>query len=273
MTKLKILQANTNRSVAAQDLAKALGEKMSYSFLCMQEPNRRSVSSGAANLYVSSVPDRNAAIIKNKGSTIPLLAYTARESFVFIQTRSICLYSVYISPNCTRDAFQLNIDELFAHARATTATLRLPVVICGDFNAKNSLWGGTVTDYRGEILLSAAAALGLSALNDGAHPTLVRTNGHSFVDLTLVSQELVGASWRVLHDEESLSDHLFVLTEIDAKNTEVTITPTVMKADAPTFIKNLRKVAEEFWGTDVDNDILKKQFLEELSLLVGRRRS
>jgi len=79
-----------------------------------------------------------------------------------------------------------------------------------------------VTDYRGETLLNAAAALGLTALNDGVHPTLVRTNGHSFIDLTFVSQELVGADWRVLHDEESLSDHLFVLSEIEYRSSRVT---------------------------------------------------
>lgn len=149
MANLRILQANTNRSIAAQDLAKALGEKMSCSFICVQEPNKKSVSGGAANLYVSAAPARNAAIIKNKNVTTPTLAYIARESFVFIQTSSICLYSAYISPNCSRDEFQTHIDELFAHARANMAATQLPIIICGDFNAKNSLWGGTATDHRG----------------------------------------------------------------------------------------------------------------------------
>lgn len=174
----------------------------------------------------------------------PVLAFTARKSFAFIQDSSICLYSAYISPNCDRDSYQSQIDELFAHTRLTMAATKLPVVMCGDFNAKNRLWGGPLTDTRGKILFGAASALGLSALNDGAHPTLTRVNGQSFIDLTFVSQEFAGADWRVLHGEESLSDHHFVLTEIEIRGKHQRMLKSALRADSAIFIKNLKKAAD-----------------------------
>lgn len=202
MTKLKILQVNVNRSLGAQDIARALGNKLSCSFVCLQEPNKKSVSSRSANLYVSDGPDKNAVIFKNKNAVIPILTYNSHNSFIFIQCSSICLYSVYISPNCVRDTYVAQVNEIFAHTRMTMAATKLPVVVCGDFNAKNKLWGGEVTDWKGEYLLTAATAVGMVTLNDGVHPTLVRANGQSFIDLTLVSQELTGSSW---HTQRNLS--------------------------------------------------------------------
>jgi len=255
MTIIKILQANVNRSLGAQDLARALGGKLDCNFMCPQEPNKKSVLGESAQLYASVRPDGNAVIFQNKQSVIPILAYTAKNCFIFIQCPSLCLYSVYMSPNCNRDYFEAQVNELFTHVRMTTAANRLPIVICGDLNAKNQLWGGTVTDHRRDFLLSAASAVGMTPLNDGVHPTLVRSNGQSFIDVTLVSQELVGASWSVLHDAESRSDHRPILIRIETKDKRPSIIKFIKRADTKTFVKNLNRVASEYWGGDVGQSI------------------
>lgn len=255
MTKIKILQANVNRSLGAQDIARALGGKLDCSFICLQEPNRKSVLRGSAHLYASTKPESNAVIFKNKTSVIPILSFMAENSFIYIQCSSLCLYSVYISPNCNRDQYETQVIELFAHIRMTMAANKLPTIVCGDFNAKNQLWGGTVTDHRGDLLLKAASAVGMSPLNDGVHPTLIRHNGQSFIDVTLVSQELVGASWEVLCDEESLSDHRPILIEIQTKDKGQSIIKSIKKANSKDFVKNLEKVADEYWGGNLEQTI------------------
>lgn len=98
MTIIKILQGNVNRSLEAEDLARALGGKLGCNFMCLQEPNKKSVLGESAQLYASARPERNAVIFQNKQSVIPILAYTAKKLFYFIQCLSLCLYSVYISP-------------------------------------------------------------------------------------------------------------------------------------------------------------------------------
>lgn len=256
MTKLKILQVNVNRSLGAQDIARALGNKLSCSFVCLQEPNKKSVSSRSANLYVSDGPDKNAVIFKNKNAVIPILTYNSHNSFIFIQCSSICLYSVYISPNCVRDTYVAQVNEIFAHTRMTMAATKLPVVVCGDFNAKNKLWGGEVTDWKGEYLLTAATALGMVTLNDGVHPTLVRANGQSFIDLTLVSQELTGSSWQVLHAEESLSDHQPILVQIELGR-RIKLNKTTNRADPKVFIESIDIIRQEHWSSNVDRTVKK----------------
>lgn len=253
--KVKILQANVNRSTGSQDLARALGEKLGCSFICLQEPNKKTASATAANLYASYGIEKNAVIYKCKRSVIPVTVINSESCFVFIQCSLFCLYSVYISPNCSLVSFKTQIEQLFAHVMRTMASAKLPVVICGDFNAKNSIWGGTVTDTRGETLQGAASALGLTALNNGNHPTLVRHNGQSFVDLTFVSQPLVRAAWSVLQDEESLSDHRFILLEFDIGRGQMAAPVTIKIADPEKFMENMKKVADGGGFGDIDRTI------------------
>lgn len=53
-----------------------------------------------------------------------------------------------------------------------------------DFYAKRISWGREVTDARGELLLEVMDSAGLSCLNDRRSPTLVRSTGESYIDVT-----------------------------------------------------------------------------------------
>lgn len=258
MNKVRILQVNTNRSAGSQDLARALGEKLKCSFICLQEPNKKITSTRATNLYTSSDQNKDAAIYCGKNCKIPVFKTVSRSGFVFVQCLSFCLYSVYVSPNCAAQNFEAQINELFIHAATTATSTGLPLIICGDFNAKNRSWGGNVTDTRGVFLQRSASGQGLVALNRGSHPTLKRSTGESFIDLTFVSPGLAAAAWRVMAEDDVLSDHLPILVELEVQGGGGHCRDFVRAADPGLFLKNLRQVAMERWnGEDVDETIGK----------------
>jgi hypothetical protein len=44
-----------------------------------------------------------------------------------------------------------------------------PLILLGDFNAKNILWGAALTDERGRLVSDVSAGFDLILLNSGAH--------------------------------------------------------------------------------------------------------
>lgn len=71
-----------------------------------------------------------------------------------------------------------------------------------------------VTCRRGEYLLKWAADTGVKILNEGNEPTLIRKNGTSYIDMTMITDggRTPTPLWQVL-SEETLSDRRYVLTE------------------------------------------------------------
>ena len=64
------------------------------------------------------------------------------------------------------------------------------LLILGDFNAKSSAWGSTITNARGNTLAEWAASLDLRLLNRGNKNTCIRWQGESIVDLYWASPML-----------------------------------------------------------------------------------
>lgn len=101
----------------------------------------------------------------------------------------------------TAEALNLNYEHL---------------VIARDFNAKSKLWSSTKKNRRGEALEYWANNLALVLANIGNSPTCVRHNGSPVIDLTWISPNLTGRlrDWRVLSDQETLSDHQYITYKI-----------------------------------------------------------
>jgi len=78
-------------------------------------------------------------------------------------------------------------------------------IITGDFNAKSSLWGCCVSNWRGNALERWAAELDLRLANDGH--SCVRPQGSSIIDLIWSSADVFRcvSDWQVLSDVISLS--------------------------------------------------------------------
>lgn len=92
------------------------------------------------------------------------------------------------------------------------------ILLAGDFNSKNEIWGGR-TDARGEKLAEWIAAEGLQLENDRRQlPTFSSNNGNSYIDIT-ISKNILVRNWTV-DDEETLSDHRYITYTVDLEINE-----------------------------------------------------
>lgn len=89
------------------------------------------------------------------------------------------------------------------------------IIICGDLNAASISWGSKITTARGKLVEEWAATLGIICLNNGKHPTCIRWQGSSMVDTTWINENAIVhiRNWHVA-EEETLSDHAYIITEI-----------------------------------------------------------
>jgi hypothetical protein len=200
-----MIQINVNRSSRAHDLAHATAAQNGADFILISEPNKNRAR-GNRSAYTNK--DLTACII-NASKKYNVYSFRSGSCFVGVETEQLAIYSVYISPNISQQEFDQHLMDIFDDVQKTVKK----VIIAGDLNAKHVDWGGKTTDARGKALLEWAHALELILLNDGKTPTLIRSNGVSFIDLTFVSPCLVPRiqKWQVMEDE-TLSDHKCILT-------------------------------------------------------------
>jgi len=91
------------------------------------------------------------------------------------------------------------------------------VIICGDFNAHNGLWGSKSTDSNGLVVEEFIEEHSLVCLNDGKSTRMDTVKGGlSCLDLTIISAALAGkCTWNV--QENNLgSDHWPIVCEIQS---------------------------------------------------------
>ncbi|GFQ95408.1 RNA-directed DNA polymerase from mobile element jockey [Trichonephila clavata] len=85
-------------------------------------------------------------------------------------------------------------------------------IILGDFNAKNTTWGSTITNARGSELSNLINYKAFLSLNEGTHTFRSNSYGSTDVlDLTFTILIVPGGNWNIG------KDHLPILVEIDLK--------------------------------------------------------
>ena len=98
-----------------------------------------------------------------------------------------------------------------AAVRGLLADLPRPVLIMGDMNTHNELWGGEITDGRGRDMERIVRELGLNVINDG-QPT---HQSGTVVDITVAAPELATDITCTTFSTLKSSDHFPVfVTEI-----------------------------------------------------------
>ncbi|XP_022710702.1 uncharacterized protein LOC111273267, partial [Varroa jacobsoni] len=91
------------------------------------------------------------------------------------------------------------------------------IIVTGDFNSKNAIWGSRSNDRRGITTPEWMATEGLAVLNDGKAPTCEHNCYPSHIDITLVNNEAAAftTGWRVLDELESGSNHHYIFFQVE----------------------------------------------------------
>ena len=147
----------------------------------------------------SSVLIRNDIIHSpvNLNTNLQAVAVKITLSFVF----TIC--SIYAPPNKCIDIKDL--EHLLSQ-------IQEPVMILGDFNSHNPLWGSDHLSPKGRVIESFISQNDLCLYNDGSSTFIHSGNGtYSAIDLSFASPTLFDRfSWDV-HDDCSGSDHFPII--------------------------------------------------------------
>ncbi|KAG5889097.1 hypothetical protein JTB14_002125 [Gonioctena quinquepunctata] len=141
--------------------------------------------------------------------------------------------------------FNLTREEL----KNCIEQLPLPILILGDFNAHNPLWGSERIDHRGRIIEGIIDELDLVILNTGEGTFInSRSNKLSAIDLSICSHEITPVlKWQCL--EEQNTDHI-----------PISIECAVQKVDKRRTIK---------WITDKANWDLYREKLNHINILAN----
>jgi hypothetical protein len=85
------------------------------------------------------------------------------------------------------------------------------LLIAVDSNARSKTWYDTITNHRGKVFEEILTIYNLHVVNDRSEPTLETTRGSSYVDLTIVNNQLIRCvtDW-TCGKQESCSDHKII---------------------------------------------------------------
>ena len=150
------------------------------------------------------------------------MAVKVTLSFVF----TIC--SIYAPPSNYIDIKDL--EHLLSHIQG-------PVMLVGDFNSHNPLWGSEYLTPKGKVIETFISQNDLCLYNDGSPTFLHSGNGtYSAIDLSFASPTLYDRfSWEV-HDDCCGSDHFpIILRAIEYDDNTKPQRWKFKKADWPAF--------------------------------------
>ncbi|XP_046753073.1 uncharacterized protein LOC124416192 [Diprion similis] len=213
----KCVQSNLNHSRGAQDLLRQFVLEEGIDICLVSEPyvvpdipTWLSSDDGLAAIHWRAGGNAGEGSLLGKG-----------RGYVAAKIGDIAVILVYISPN-------IRLAEFIAHLEDLARVIQLAgdsgrgVLVGGDFNARSHTWDPSWSNRRGELLEEWVASCGMRLRNAGKTATCVRPQGSSVVDLTWSSVNLgpVIYGWQVLKDQETLSDHRYILYSVGVPRRE-----------------------------------------------------
>lgn len=141
--------------------------------------------------------------------TFPVRYHLLNICGIYIPQFNLNFISIYRTINCNLSANEyINIFS--------QCGLGVPVIIGGDFNAHQQVFGSAKNDNAGNILQKAICDQELVFLNNGEPTRVVRPDQRtSAVDITIVTPNIAPRiSWKVLDDSYS-SDHFLMCMTIN----------------------------------------------------------
>ncbi|CAK1600725.1 unnamed protein product [Parnassius mnemosyne] len=209
---LSFLQANINHCACAQDLLLQSMAQWSINIAVVAEP----YSVWPRKDWVADLNGSVAIISSAAAGTPTLEGVRGGQGCVAARLREFVVVGVYFSPNRSLAELHNSLAELRA---VVVGSYPLPVLVLGDFNAKDLAWGSRHTDVRGRMVEDWALETGLVVLNRGSVPTCVRMRGESVVDISFASPALSprAIDWRVMEGVETYSDHRYIRFDVSTQ--------------------------------------------------------
>ena len=170
-----------------------------YTFYGFSPAGRSLPGDGLAFLIKNNVAHRQITITSN----MQVFAFQVRLKRLY----TIC--NIYVTNHDNLSPVQL--DHIINQ-------LPSPFVLCGDFNARNALWGDSAVNGRGNAVEQFIVNSDAVLLNTGSQTHFhVQTGTSSAIDLTVVSSEVAADFlWEVDEDLHG-SDHFpIIIYEIEA---------------------------------------------------------
>jgi hypothetical protein len=195
--------------------------------------------------------------------------------------REVLVVSVYVAGK-DEDALHTTMRQL--HTTITSfrnsTGKRTDVILAGDFNRHDQLWGGDEVTGRGQGEASPIIDLidehGLLSLLPRGTKTWEGADCESTIDLMLASTELADEMVHCgIHPTEHGSDHRAIRTEFDLTTPERTASPRLLFKNAPWNAIRERvndKLAPLPWngGVQTQTDRLMEVVLDAIDKLVPR---
>lgn len=113
-----------------------------------------------------------------------------------IHKLNLVVMSIYITPSASEIVVKNYIKTELESLKNEK------VLICGDFNAHDSLWGGNHTNKFGHVVLEIIRDFRLTLLNDGNNTYINKRGENSAIDLTLTTKNIQNriTNWKVQDD-------------------------------------------------------------------------
>ena len=218
-------QNNHQKRIASTELITNLTESQKQFVILGQEPstfgynvtgvdNNNMIIQGASDKprsYVCVSKNLNAWAIEHLCSRDVATCIINTKS---ISSKKILACSIYWDGRI--DTFPAEAEGAMKMARENNYIL----VMGGDANAQNSLFGGSTTNKRGKQIEDLLVQYDLAVANKGNQVTCTAGNPGSIIDITLINGECehMIKNWRV-SNKETLSDHKLITFEIECEKT------------------------------------------------------
>lgn len=218
---IKLGQINTNRCKDSTHTVHAYATQNNIDILTIQEPYTTQGKASGFPLRTTILQSQSSNTNINKTSIVILnnnIIATQLDSSTpnitvarldGLSVPKLHLFSFYSEPETAERTPSHTLQELLGQISDIILHNNIKhYIICGDFNAKSTLWGSPGTDGRGRTVEAFLSTTDSYTLNCGSSPTFQTCRGESHVDLTICSASMhrYVHDWRV-DDAELLSDH------------------------------------------------------------------
>ncbi|KYK54123.1 hypothetical protein DCS_06080 [Drechmeria coniospora] len=253
---LRILQLNAHKSDVVQQSLMNDEDLKDFAALAISEPHARNIdgkvltSPTGHHTWTKMIPTcvrnglwpiRSILWIRSdlEAEQVPVPSADLTAAVLRLEGREVLVVSVYVqgkNEEALTNAMELLRDVIDRFRNGTGR--RTGVVLAGDFNHQDLLWGGDEVSVsrqgEGQPIIDLMDDFGLSSILPRRTKTWQRSDEESTIDLVLASAELADELTScVIHPTEPGTDHRAIQTTFDIQVPERTFPQRLMLKNAP----------------------------------------